>query len=73
MSLAAMSGVPRATAWRSKPATYVVCTEDCALPVALQQANAARVGTVIEMPTSHSPFLSRPELVADLLRELSAR
>jgi hypothetical protein len=36
------------------------------------QRSAARVGTVVEMPTSHSPFLSRPELVADLLIELSA-
>ena len=29
--------------------------------------------TSIDWPTSHSPFLSRPELVADLLIELSSR
>ena len=43
------------------------------LPVALQRSNAARIGNSIDWPTSHSPFLSRPELVADLLIELSSR
>ena len=62
-----------AAAWREKPATYVVCTDDRALPVALQRSNAARIGNSIDWPTSHSPFLSRPELVADLLVELSSR
>jgi pimeloyl-ACP methyl ester carboxylesterase len=71
MSLAAMTGVTRAVAWRAKPSTYVVCTDDRAVPVALQQSAAARCGTVIEIPTSHSPFLSRPELVVDVLLALS--
>jgi pimeloyl-ACP methyl ester carboxylesterase len=69
-SLAALAGEVDAAAWREKPATYVVCTEDRALPVALQRSNAARVGESVDWPTSHSPFLSRPELVADLLVEL---
>jgi pimeloyl-ACP methyl ester carboxylesterase len=73
MSLAALTGTVNAAAWREKPATYVVCTDDRALPVALQRSNAQRVGTAIDMPTSHSPFLSRPDLVADLLIELSSR
>jgi pimeloyl-ACP methyl ester carboxylesterase len=72
-SLAALAGEVEAAAWRDKPATYVVCTEDRSLPVALQRSNAARVGESVDWPTSHSPFLSRPELVADLLVELSAR
>ena len=72
-SLAALGGKVTAAAWREKPATYVVCTDDRALPVALQRSNAARVGNSIDWPTSHSPFLSRPELVADLLIELSSR
>ena len=68
MSMAAMAGVPRAVAWREKPSTYIVCTDDRALPVALQRSCAARVDDVVEMPTSHSPFLSRP---ADLARVLA--
>jgi pimeloyl-ACP methyl ester carboxylesterase len=62
-----------AAAWREKPATYVVCTDDRAIPAALQRSNAARIGSSIDWPTSHSPFASRPELVADLLIELSSR
>ncbi len=51
----------------------VVCTDDRALPVALQRSNAARIGSAIEWPTSYSPFLSRPDLVAGLLLEVSGR
>ena len=57
----------RAAAWREKPSTYVVCTDDRAIPVALQRSCAARVDAVVELPTSHSPFLSRPDDVAGLL------
>ena len=72
-SLAALTGEVDAAAWRDKPSTYVVCTEDRALPVALQRSNAERIGESVDWPTSHSPFLSRPELVAELLVELSSR
>ena len=63
--------MPRAVAWKEKPATYAICTEDAALPYALQQSNAKRCESVVEWPASHSPFLSRPNLVADLLRDLT--
>lgn len=72
-SLAALGGTVTAAAWREKAATYVVCTDDRALPVALQRSNAVRIGNSVDWPTSHSPFLSRPDLVADLLIELSSR
>ena len=72
-SFAALGGKVEAAAWREKPTTYVVSTEDHALPVALQRSNAARIGESIDWPTSHSPFLSRPELVTDLLIEISSR
>ena len=71
-SLNALQGEVTQVAWREKPATYVVCTDDRGLPTALQRANAARVGNSIDWDTSHSPFLSRPDLVADLLIDLSA-
>ena len=78
MSLAALSSPVDAAAFREKPATYVVCTDDRALPVALQRSNAQRIcgtgrGTAIDWPTSHSPFLSRPDLVAELLVELCSQ
>jgi hypothetical protein len=31
----------------------------------------ARATTVVELPTSHSPFFSRPEAVAELLIDLA--
>ena len=71
-SIAAMQGITRNVAWREKPATYVVCTDDRALPVALQMSNAGRVGgEPLELPTSHSPFLSRPAALAEILVDLS--
>jgi pimeloyl-ACP methyl ester carboxylesterase len=72
-SLNALQSDVTAAAWRDKPATYVVCTDDRGLTTELQRANAARIGNSVDWPTSHSPFLSRPELVADLLVEISSR
>ena len=46
---------------------YFSCTDDRAIPVPLQRSSAARVDEVVEMPTSHSPFLSRPDDLARLL------
>lgn len=54
------------------PGTYAVCTQDRAVAPALQHVLARRCARTIEWPTSHSPFLSRPGLVADLLIELAA-
>jgi pimeloyl-ACP methyl ester carboxylesterase len=62
---------PLAVAWRERPSTYVVCTDDRAIPEALQRVMAKRSTNVVEWPTSHSPFLSAPDRVADLLADLT--
>lgn len=54
-------------AWKRVPSTYVICTEDRAIPPAAQRAMAARADEVIEWPTDHSPFLTRPHEIAKLL------
>ena len=54
-------------AWHDIPSTYVVCTEDRAINPEFQRALATRTTTSVEWPTSHSPFFSRPDLLADLL------
>jgi pimeloyl-ACP methyl ester carboxylesterase len=54
-------------AWRDVPSTYVVCTDDRAVTPPLQRRMARHATHVVEWPTSHSPFLSRPELVVDLI------
>ena len=60
-------------AWQHSPSTYAVCSEDRAVTPTLQRALARRCTHTIEWPTSHSPFLSRPELVADVLAGLATR
>lgn len=58
----------------SVPHTYVVCTQDRALPEALQRRFVAEIDAVSAKPTrvidvdsSHSPFLSRPGELADIV------
>ncbi|RKT36133.1 pimeloyl-ACP methyl ester carboxylesterase [Microbacterium sp. AG1240] len=57
-------------AWRTKPSTYIVTEQDAIFPVPAQEGLAARAGsTVRRLDTSHSPFLSQPEAVADIIEE----
>jgi len=60
-------------AWRTIPTTYVVCTEDRMIHPDTQREMAAAAGAeVIEWHSSHSPFLSHPGLVADLVARRAA-
>jgi pimeloyl-ACP methyl ester carboxylesterase len=59
-----MTGEP---AWKAVPSTYVVCTRDNAISPRTQRYMAARAGQVVEWDTDHSPFLTRPGEVANLL------
>jgi pimeloyl-ACP methyl ester carboxylesterase len=70
-AMAELRGVATRAAWHDLPSTYVVCTQDRAVGPGLQRVLARRCTRTIEWPTSHSPFLSRPDLVADLLVELA--
>ncbi len=60
-----------APVWKSIPSTYVVCTEDRALPPAAQLEMATRADAVVEWPTDHSPFLTRPGELAALIASCS--
>ncbi len=70
--LETLSQAPRSVAWRHKPSTYAVCTLDNIVHPDLQRILARRADRVVEWPTGHSPFLSRPDLVADLLASLAS-
>ncbi|MFD8438829.1 alpha/beta fold hydrolase [Streptomyces microflavus] len=65
-------GVPEHHSWKRTPSTYVVCAGDRAIDPALQRTIAARCTGVREWRTGHSPFVSRPALVVELVRELLA-
>jgi pimeloyl-ACP methyl ester carboxylesterase len=70
---AALTGRVTDPAWLTVPSTYVVCTEDRAIPAAAQRAAAAGARRTVEVPSGHHPFLSRPATFADVLsRALTA-
>jgi pimeloyl-ACP methyl ester carboxylesterase len=56
------------------PTTYIVCTEDQILGVewARRTARDRLHADVIELPGGHSPFFSRPRVLADVLLRLAA-
>ncbi|MEO2129979.1 MAG: alpha/beta hydrolase [Microbacterium sp.] len=57
-------------AWRGRPTTYIVTERDAIFPVFAQEALAARSESAIHrLDTSHSPFLSRPIAVADIIEQ----
>jgi pimeloyl-ACP methyl ester carboxylesterase len=67
-SLRAYQGEVTATAWRGRPTTYLITERDAALPTGLQEAFAARAGSsTVRLAASHSPFLSQPRAVADII------
>lgn len=69
--LVTLQQVPTAIAWRSRPSTYVVCARDQAIHPDLQRIMAKRCTTTVEWDAGHSPFLSQPHLVIELLSALA--
>ena len=57
--------------WKSVPSTYVICRDDRALHPALQRDFSKRAVNVVEWKGAHSPFLSRPHQVIELLADLA--
>jgi pimeloyl-ACP methyl ester carboxylesterase len=58
---------PGEPAWHTVPTTFVVCANDQAIAPGVQRQMAARAQTVLEWSTDHSPFLTRPAAVAELI------
>ena len=61
----------QSVAWRDVPSTYVICDRDNAIPVPAQEAMAARADTTHRLQSDHSPFLSDPDAVAELIRAVA--
>jgi pimeloyl-ACP methyl ester carboxylesterase len=70
---AVFGGVPATIGWRQRPSTYVVCADDRAVHPDLQRAMAQRATVRHEWPGGHSPALTRPAAVADLIAALAKR
>jgi pimeloyl-ACP methyl ester carboxylesterase len=54
-------------AWETVPSTYVVCESDKAILPSLQEVFAQRAERVHRLNASHSPFLSQPAALAQLI------
>jgi pimeloyl-ACP methyl ester carboxylesterase len=61
----------RSVGWRDVPSTYVICELDNAIPVPAQEAMAAHADTTQRLRSDHSPFLTDPDAVADLIRAVA--
>jgi pimeloyl-ACP methyl ester carboxylesterase len=62
------------TAWRTIPSALIVCDDDRSLPeLFIERAITEKMTDVVRhLPGSHSPFLSRPRELAELIDELTA-
>lgn len=62
-------GVPMRAAWKGVDTLYVVCEHDQALDPTLQVAMAQRCSRTVRLAASHSPFISMPGVLAELIAE----
>ncbi|KAJ5639525.1 uncharacterized protein N7484_007387 [Penicillium longicatenatum] len=72
-SRAVFSGESTYEPWRDIPCAYIICEQDHALPPSFQELFASKMGgpeNTYRLPSSHSPFLSMPERLADLLHQV---
>jgi len=59
-----------AAGWQGVDSTYLVCTDDRSTTVALQRSHAARATRAVDVPTGHHPFITRPDIVADVVESV---
>ena len=66
----ALAGAITAPAWRTKPTWYLVATNDKMIPPPAQRSMAQRArATIVEAAASHSVYVSKPDVVAALIRQ----
>jgi hypothetical protein len=57
-------------AWRSKPCSYLIATEDHMITASAQRAMAQRAGAkTVEVAASHAVYMSRPAETAAFIRK----
>lgn len=60
-------------AWKTKPSSYVIASNDRMIPPALQRAMAEKIkAKSISIPASHVPMLSHPAEVATFIAQAAA-
>lgn len=69
----ALAGTISQPAWRTKPAWYLLTTQDKMIPPPAQRAMSQRAGArVTEVAASHSVYVSQPAAVANLIEAAAA-
>jgi pimeloyl-ACP methyl ester carboxylesterase len=69
----ALGGEVTSPAWKTKPSWYLVAKDDRMIPPPAQRAMSQRAGAkVVEVPGSHSVYVSQPQAVADLIKQAAA-
>lgn len=72
-SRAVFSGKSTYEPWRDIPCAYIVCEQDRALPPPFQELFSSKVAgaeNTYRLPSSHSPFLSMPDRLTEVLQEI---
>ncbi|MEU9332867.1 alpha/beta hydrolase [Streptomyces sp. NPDC048290] len=68
--LDALNGTVTEAAWHTSPSWYLVAGDDRMIPPPVQRVMAERAGaTVTEVPGSHAVYVSRPEAVAEIIKQ----
>jgi pimeloyl-ACP methyl ester carboxylesterase len=68
LGFSAFAGQEGSPAWKTIPSWYLMCTDDQMIPPPAQEILAKRMNaTVRSVASSHCPFMSRPQEVADII------
>jgi pimeloyl-ACP methyl ester carboxylesterase len=66
----ALTGAVSKAAWKTKPSTYVVATEDRMIPPPAQRGMAARASArVVDVKASHALYVSQPTAIASAIQQ----
>lgn len=68
--LAIFTVSPASVSWREVPSHYLAAAHDLSMSASLTEMFRARCSTSQTWPTSHSAYLSQPDLVVELIRGL---
>ena len=71
MRIADPDQTPHGVGWREHSSTLLLCQRDETANTEYFKVFAQRATQVVELPTGHSPQLSRPEMVADILDQVA--
>jgi pimeloyl-ACP methyl ester carboxylesterase len=61
---------PPSPSWQVLPSTYIACTDDRIINLSAQEQMAENADSTIRIDSDHSPFLSCPRVLGEVLSEI---